>query len=79
MKPIQHNSNNFVFEPPHGMSPEQCVPLACTLIQYEDGARGIMSFWKPTAEELMMLQNGQHVIVTVMGTQMPPINVEVGS
>ncbi len=43
----------------------------------KDGTKIMVSSWEPTPTELERLNNGASVKVQVIGTQHPPINIEV--
>lgn len=72
MTPIQHTSCNAVLGAPRGVSIDQCKALAIRRVQYEDGACAVQSFWKPSAEELALLNAGHPVQLELWGVTMPP-------
>lgn len=76
MTPIRHKSNNFRLEKPSSLSDEQCQPLPVSVINTGIGAT-ITSFWKPTPEELEALNANGVVMVTVLGTLHPPVEINV--
>lgn len=78
MKSTQHPSNNFVYSPPKGMTPEECTALPVTKVLYPDGTPGIWSYWKPSKEELEHLNTGAFVVLEILGTIQPPVAVVVG-
>lgn len=65
MKPIQHSSNNTAF----GV---QGAALPVTQTQ-ADGKPVLISFWKPTPEEMMALNTGALIALTVVGDKMPTV------
>jgi hypothetical protein len=67
MKPIQHPSNNIAFG-------AQGTVLPVTQTQ-ADGKNVLISFWKPTPEELMSLNTGALIALTVVGEQMPTVSM----
>lgn len=80
MNCIQHKSNDFVLEAPEGM--ENCRPIPATrqLMKADEADPGvpcIVTFWKPTEEEMRMLLSGGNVMLYVFGTSHPPVAVEV--
>jgi hypothetical protein len=81
MNKHQHPTNNAVLGAPKGWDQGvlPCSALAITRITYEGegGQQGVMSFWKPTADELVMLAAGGSVALTVLGTTMPPVMLAV--
>lgn len=69
-----HPTNNAELGPPkdwdHSKLP--CVALPVTRVQYA-GYEHVLSFWKPTPEELLMLCAGGTVGLWIAGTTMPPV------
>lgn len=78
MRPTQHPSNNRVLGAPEGWNQDeaQCSALAITDMVHS-GLRAVASFWRPNAEELAALNEGGLVMLTVLGSNMPPVAVEV--
>lgn len=74
---IQHPTNNCVLGAPRGMSREECRAMPVTLVQYQDGQRGTMSFWKPTEAERRAINLGRPVVLTMLGSVCPPVIVGV--
>lgn len=74
----QHPSNNGVLGAPEGWNQAElpCGALPITRME-ADGHPAVVSFWKPTAEELAMLNAGGSVALWVLGQSMPPVSVEV--
>ena len=56
---------------------DECNALPITRIQYSDGTPAVASYWKPTADELALLNRGQAVRLTVLGTTHPPLMLGV--
>lgn len=81
MRPIQHPTNNAVFAAPPGAT--GIAALACTRQVYHhpwDERQDIpytITYWQPTQEELYMLAEGKPVMLTVLGTSMPPVKIGV--
>lgn len=73
----QHPTNNDVLGAPPGMSHDECHALPITRIQYSDGTPAMASYWRPTPAELALLQAGQPVRLTVLGTSHPPVMLGV--
>lgn len=73
----QHPSNNDVLGAPAGMPIELCSALAITRVEYAGGVQGILSWWKPTGEELKLLNEGKSVRLGVLGVTHPPVYVGV--
>lgn len=73
MTPTIQPGMNLQLMPPRTM-PEgrTCEPL----MAYREGHR-MVSVWKPDAEELAALNAGGCVALTVLGTDHPPVSVDV--
>lgn len=78
MRPTQHPSNNRVLGAPTGWNQQElpCNALAITDVVI-DGHRAVTSFWRPSQEELTALASGGLVMLSVVGTTMPPAIIEV--
>lgn len=78
MNRIQHPSNNAVLGAPAGWDQAEMTCGALPITRTEnDGVPCVVSFWRPTAEELSRLQAGESVALWVVGSTMPPVAVEV--
>lgn len=73
---IQHPSNNRVLGAPAGVPIEECRALFITDTAM-NGAHAIASFWKPSPEELALLNAGKPVVLIVQGYTHPPLFVGV--
>lgn len=78
MNKMQHPSNNAVLGAPAGWDQEQlpCSALPVTRTEW-DGVPAVVSFWKPTAEELALLAAGGSVALWIVGQTMPPVSLAV--
>lgn len=78
MDRTQHPSNNAVLGAPKGWNqaemPCNALPITRTDI---DGRPAIVSFWRPTAEELQQLASGAFVALWIVGASMPPVSLTV--
>ena len=79
MKKFQHPECNAVLGAPPGVPIEQVTALPIARIRYQDGTDSCISFWKPTPEELAMLNQGYVVSVELLGVTHPPMCVLVDS
>ena len=78
MQPTQHPSNNDVLRPPPGVSNDECRPLAITRVIYEpSNLQAVVSYWKPSADELRLLNEGRAVYMSCWGQTHPPIAIGV--
>lgn len=78
MNKHQHTSNNDVLGAPKGWDQTAlpCDALPITRVTY-DGIDAVVSYWKPTAEELAVLNAGGSVELSVIGSTMPPVALMV--
>jgi hypothetical protein len=78
MNKMQHPSNNAVLGAPAGWDQNQlpCSALPITRTEW-DGMPAVVSFWKPTAEELAQLAAGGSVALWIVGQTMPPVALAV--
>lgn len=73
MRATQHISNTRVLGAPKGWNQAElpCSALPITDIN-DNGYRAVLSFWRPSADELAILNNGGMVTLCIPGTSMPP-------
>lgn len=78
MRPTQHPSNNRVLGAPADWDQNElpCGALAITDVVYE-GVRHMVSFWRPDANDLAVLNAGGTVSLWVVGATMPPASINV--
>lgn len=78
MDRVQHPSNNAVLGAPVGWDQEAlpCGALPVTRTEW-DGVPSVVSFWKPTPEELAALNAGKPLALWVCGQTMPPVALMV--
>lgn len=50
-----------------------CDTLPATMMVEQDGQTTIATFWRPTEEELAVLNKGGSVVLYVFGTGHPPV------
>ncbi len=63
MKPIKHSTSTHM---------QGTLPITKT---QAEGEPGIVTFWKPTPEELMTLNVGGIVALLTMGESMPTVSI----
>jgi hypothetical protein len=78
MNRTQHPSNNDVLAPPKGWDNSALAvsPLPITRTEIE-GQPAIISFWRPTKDEIESLCRGALVALWTIGTNTPPVAIEV--
>ncbi|EIF30949.1 hypothetical protein BCh11DRAFT_06461 [Burkholderia sp. Ch1-1] len=78
MDRTQHPSNNAVLGAPAGwdQSGLPCGALPITRV-LAGGVHHVMSFWRPTPDELKALAAGAPVELWVVGQTMPPVALAV--
>lgn len=74
MEFVKHSSNNQIARA--GDIPN-CDDLPITIIKDDERTYAIVSFWKPTPEELEILNSNGLVQLVVLGAGQPPVSVEV--
>ncbi|MEX0142039.1 hypothetical protein MRBLMS1_002883 [Massilia sp. LMS1-1-1.1] len=78
MQKIQHSSNNGVLGAPAGWDqaelPCNALPIARTHV---GDLAAVVSYWRPDAEELAVLNAGGAVQLWVVGATMPPVMLDV--
>lgn len=74
MKAIEFEGQTILLGPPPGTPRGECGALP--VIAYPE-RRVLSSFWKPSPEELIMLNNGAHVRLDVYGGGHPPVALSV--
>ncbi len=80
MNKIQHPSNNDVLGAPAGWNQKDLPVSALPITRAEVGGQpAVVSYWKPTADELAALNSGGSVALWVIGQTMPPVALEVDS
>jgi hypothetical protein len=75
-----HPTNNAVLGAPKDWDQAElpCAALPITRIQVE-GMDAVVSYWKPSENELAMLAAGGSIALTVLGVTMPPVMLAVDS
>jgi hypothetical protein len=78
MNKHQHHTNNDVLGAPKDWDQAQlpCSALPITRIDVE-GIAALVSYWKPSDNELAMLAAGGSIALTVLGVTMPPVMLAV--
>lgn len=78
MNKHQHTSNNDVLGAPKGWDQAAlpCDALPITRTEF-GGMSAVVSYWKPTAEELVVLNAGGSIALSVLGVTMPPVMLAV--
>lgn len=76
MTPTPHHTNTRTLGTPEGWNQAELpvVDLGIT-DTVQGGVPTIMSFWKPTAAELALLNGGGLVTLSIVGRSMPPVSL----
>ena len=77
MERTQHPTNNAVLGAPPGISIDNCGALPITRVLFTNGDQACVSFWRPSASELRLLNAGHSVRLCVMGTTHAPLSIGV--
>ncbi len=78
MRFIQHPSNNSVYDPPPGLTNEECRPLPVTRIMYPGGIYAVRSYWIPSPEEIQDIVKGKPIVLETLGLEVLPVSLSVG-
>jgi hypothetical protein len=78
MNKHQHHTNNAVLGAPAGWDQAElpCAALPITRINIE-GMAAVVSYWKPSENELAILATGGSAALTLLGVTMPPAMLAV--
>jgi hypothetical protein len=82
MKSMRITGHNNVLKKPDDWDAAkfgECVDLHVKAFRTEEGLAQLQSTWLPSPQELALLQAGCPIILTIIGTQHPPVRVEVGA
>jgi len=78
MNKHQHHTNNDVLGAPKGWNQAQLSCEAHPITRTEcDGIPAVVSYWKPTENELAILAAGGSIALWVIGSTMPPVMLAV--
>ena len=78
MRPRQHRSNNDVLHPPQGATADECKRLFVTRVVWAvTRQQGVWSYWRPSPEELALLQKESAVRLAFIGRTHPPVALGV--
>ena len=78
MNKYQHHTNNDVLGAPQGWDQAQLPCSALPITRTEcDGIPAVVSYWKPTENELAILAAGGSIALWVIGSTMPPLMLAV--
>lgn len=72
----QHPACNAVLAPPKGATPDECSALPIMRAR-EGDVPCVVSFWRPSGEELQALNLGASVAVVLQGWTHAPLRVVV--
>ncbi|MYM34923.1 hypothetical protein GTP38_11300 [Duganella sp. FT94W] len=78
MQKIQHPSNNDVLGAPKDWNQAglPCSALPITRAKFGD-MEAVVSYWRPSAEELAVMNAGGSVELAILGCTMPPVMLSV--
>lgn len=80
MQKIKHPSNNDVLGAPAGWNQGAlpCSALPITRAKFGE-MEAVVSYWRPSAEELAVLNAGGSIELAILGRTMPPVMLSVDS
>lgn len=76
MLPHSFPEQNFTFTKPKGWTNEQCSDLNVWRGNDTEGNPQIISYWKPSKEDLDALNNGGGIYLNICGSGMPPVSLQ---
>ena len=81
MTPLRIAGHTRYLGAPRGWEPETDGPCGHLAIRDEDttAGRAMASAWEPTPDELERLKAGAPIILHVVGSVHPPVDVRVGA
>lgn len=82
MKAVEFEGQTNILGPPRDWNKERDGLCGALPIRAEIDDRGMplmSSFWRPSKEDLIMLNNGAHVCLRIVGNSHPPVAVYVES
>jgi hypothetical protein len=71
MDPVHRRTNNMVLGPPPGVSDDECMTVTATLTT--EPVCIIATFWKPTPQELELLNSNGLICLHVWGMGHPMV------
>jgi len=76
MTPVEFTEANAKFGPPKDLEETQCRTVPAYIGQVRggsvDGSNVIITAWKPSEEDLVGLNKGQPVYLSIMAANLPP-------
>jgi hypothetical protein len=75
MLPHSFPEANKVYTKPAGWTDEQCANLHVCQTNCEDGTPVIISYWKPSYEDLQALNNGGGIYLMITANVQPPVSL----
>lgn len=75
---VKHPSTNAVLGKPPEMTEEQCSSLMVTRAEM-DNIPCVISYWKPSDKEMLLLAQGEPIRICILGVTQPPIAVGVST
>jgi hypothetical protein len=73
VRAVEFEGQTLILGPPPGTPRGSCGALP--VIQFPQGV--MASFWRPTPEDLIMLNNGAHVRLDVFSHTHPPVALSI--
>lgn len=75
MRAIYFPESNMTFNKPTSMDDSECLPLSVYVGEDKDGNPYINSVWMPSKEDLEAINAGRPIVLTILGTGMPPVSL----
>lgn len=67
---------NVMYHKPIGLCDEECYNLHGCQAVLDDGTKIIVTYWKPSYEDLVALNAGEGIYLTVFASKLPAISID---
>lgn len=75
MQPTAFDEENFILDPPKGMTQDQCESISVFMGYTQQRLPIVVSCWKITKEELEKIISTGRVWLVIAGEGMPPVHL----
>lgn len=73
MQPSSFPEQNKIYTKPEGWTDEECGDLSVWQGNYNNGTPVIISYWKPTPDDMATLNSGGGIYLQVCTSVQPPV------
>lgn len=79
MMPHHFKEANTIYTKPQGWTDEDCSSISACVATVGNGDKVIVTFWKPSYEDIQAIMAGGGIYMTVFGNGLPPISLTTES